>query len=93
LRETIQQEGLQVGESDADMMAAAHELIAQTPSALIFVQADDLSGETEPLNVPGTDRERANWRRRLGAPIETLPDRELAQHVVAAVKRGRKAHS
>jgi glycogen operon protein len=93
LRETIQQEGLQVGESDADVMAAAHELIAQTQSALVFVQADDLFGETEPLNVPGTDRERANWRRRLGAPIETLPDRELAQHVVAAVKRGRKAHS
>jgi glycogen operon protein len=71
------------------MMAAAHELIAQTPSALALVQADDLFGETEPLNVPGTDRERPNWRRRQKAPIEELPDRDLARRVAAAVKRGR----
>jgi glycogen operon protein len=89
LVQTMQQAGLQVGESDADVMAAAHELIAQTPSALVFVQADDLFGETEPLNVPGTDRERPNWRRRNAAPVEALPDRDLARHVTAAVKRGR----
>jgi glycogen operon protein len=89
LTETMQQAGLQVGDGDADMMAAAHELIAQTPSALALVQADDLFGETEPLNVPGTDRERPNWRRRQIAPIEELPDRDLARRVAAAVKRGR----
>ena len=31
----------------------------------MLVQADDLTEETEPLNVPGTDTERPNWRRRL----------------------------
>jgi len=93
LRETMQQADLQVGESDADMMAAAHELIAQTPSALVFVQADDLSAETEPLNVPGTDRERPNWRRRQSEPIETVLDGELACRVAGAVKRGRKKGS
>jgi glycogen operon protein len=89
LRETMQQADLQPGESDEEMMAAAHELLAQTPSALLLVQADDLLGETEPLNVPGTDCERPNWRRRQNGRIEDLPARDLTGRVIAAVKRGR----
>ncbi len=43
---------------------ALHAFIADSPCALVLLQADDLAGETEALNVPGTDRERPNWRRR-----------------------------
>jgi glycogen operon protein len=68
LREAIRLAGLAAGESDSDLMAAAHELLAQAPSALVLVQADDLGEETEPLNVPGTDRERPNWRQRRAEP-------------------------
>ena len=70
-------------------MAGAHEFMARTPSALALVQVDDLWAETEPLNVPGTDRERPNWRRRQRGMIEDLPAEGLAHQVVAAVKRGR----
>ena len=90
LREALQRADVAVGESDEELMAAAHEFIAQTPAALALVQADDLWAETEPLNVPGTDRERPNWRRRQRGAIEDLPDLELPHHVLAAVKRGRK---
>ena len=64
LRNALRPEGLQSGDSVVDLMADAHAFVARTPSALMTVQADDLWEETEPLNVPGTDRERANWRRR-----------------------------
>ncbi len=90
LRDALQLAHLQGGESDGELMAAAHEFLAQTPSVLMFVQADDVWEETEPLNVPGTDRERPNWRRRQRGPIEELPVRELTRRVVTAVKRGRK---
>jgi glycogen operon protein len=89
LRDAIRLAGLPAGENDDDLMTAAHELLAQTPSALVLVQADDLGEETEPLNVPGTDRERPNWRRRHGGTIADLPRREVTARVVAAVKRGR----
>jgi glycogen operon protein len=93
LREAMERAQLQPGESDVDLMTAAHELIARTPSLLAFVQADDLFEEQEPINVPGTDRERRNWRRRHNGPIEAMPARDVARRVVAAVKRGRDSRA
>ncbi|MBP0462369.1 glycogen debranching protein GlgX [Roseomonas sp. PWR1] len=48
--------------------AALHGRVAAAPAALLLVQAEDLAGETIGVNLPGTDRERPNWRRRL--PVE-----------------------
>ena len=46
-------------------MEALHAFIKKTPSALAMLQIDDLLGETTAVNLPGTDRERPNWRRKL----------------------------
>ena len=48
------------------IIAAIHRYIGASPAALALVQADDLAGETVALNLPGTDRERPNWRRKTG---------------------------
>jgi glycogen debranching enzyme GlgX/4-alpha-glucanotransferase len=90
LRDALRSEGLQSGDSVVDLMADAHAFAARTPSALMTVQADDLWEETEPLNVPGTDRERANWRRRQHGATEDLPARDVARRVMAEVERERK---
>jgi len=89
LRQALAQQDISAGDSDAELMTAAHELLAETRSALVLVQADDLLAETEPLNVPGTDREQPNWRRRLSLPVGELAGRPLAKQISAAVKRGR----
>ncbi len=65
-------DALQRVAGDGDLTAAAHHLIAQTPSDLAYVQAEDLGGERVAVNLPGTDRERPNWRHRIATPIETL---------------------
>ena len=57
------------GAHTPEITAAVHRFAAATPSALVLIQADDLAGETVALNLPGTDRERPNWRRKLG--VET----------------------
>jgi glycogen debranching enzyme GlgX len=75
--------------ADKDPAASAHALVARTPSQIMLVQADDLSGETEPLNVPGTDAERPNWRRRLSVNVEELMQAEEAKNIIAAVKAER----
>jgi glycogen operon protein len=58
------------------------------------VQADDLAGETLAVNLPGTDRERANWRRRLRGDVASLCTSETARLVLAAFRaagRGQKS--
>jgi 4-alpha-glucanotransferase len=47
------------------LVAALHAFVSQAPCAMLLVQAEDLAGETVAVNLPGTDRERPNWRRRL----------------------------
>ena len=65
--------------------AAVHAYAAQGPSMLALVQADDLSGEVERLNLPGTDRERPNWRRRLAVGVEDLLETDRARAVLAGL--------
>jgi 4-alpha-glucanotransferase len=71
-------------------LVAAHEFTAQATSALMLVQADDMAGEIEPLNIPGTDREQPNWRRRVGPPVEQLASSELARCVIKSVIKSRE---
>jgi glycogen operon protein len=59
--------------SDEDFIAAIHAYVAKTPSALAMIQVDDLLGEKIAVNLPGTDRERPNWRRKLAREIGALP--------------------
>ena len=69
-----------------DEMVAAHGFIAATPSKVMLVQVDDLVGESEPLNVPGTDRERPNWRRRLACPVDEIASQPLARAILERVR-------
>jgi glycogen operon protein len=71
---------------DDALAAAIHALVARTPSALMLVQAEDLAGETIAVNLPGTDRERPNWRRRLPVPVSGLAALPRAQAILATLR-------
>jgi glycogen operon protein len=75
--------------ADSDASVAAHAFVARTPSAVMLIQADDLAQETDPLNVPGTDTERPNWRRRLAPTIEELAANPFTSAVSSRVKEAR----
>ena len=57
---------------DAAITAAIHRYACASTSALVMIQADDLAGETVALNLPGTDRVRPNWRRKLNVDVKDL---------------------
>ena len=74
-----------------DTIAALHALLAASPSALMLIQVEDLAGETIGQNLPGTDRERANWRRRLPASLERLLNSSRATAILSAVEPLRRS--
>jgi glycogen operon protein len=93
LLEALDSQGLRppgaTGDSPMDdaLAAAIHAFVASAASAMLLVQTEDLAGETIAVNLPGTDRERPNWRRRLPAPPEALRTLPRAQAILAALRR------
>jgi glycogen operon protein len=57
---------------DAAVTSAIHRYVSAAASAVVLIQADDLAGEAVALNLPGTDRERPNWRRKVSVAVEAL---------------------
>jgi len=44
---------------------AVHLYLGASEAALVLVQLEDLIGMTDPVNVPGTHVDHANWQRKL----------------------------
>jgi 4-alpha-glucanotransferase len=57
---------------------AAVNFVARTRSPLCLLPVEDLLGQTEQPNLPGTVDEHPNWRRRMPAAADTLLQGEAA---------------
>jgi 4-alpha-glucanotransferase len=66
------------------------EHLAQSPTNIVLLNIDDLLGETLPQNVPSTQEERPNWRRRTKLSLEQLKKSGKTTALLDAVERGRK---
>jgi (1->4)-alpha-D-glucan 1-alpha-D-glucosylmutase len=55
-----------------DSILAVHALLARTPSRLFLFQFEDVLGESDQANLPGTTVEYPNWRRKLATNLEDL---------------------
>ncbi|HUZ91604.1 MAG TPA: 4-alpha-glucanotransferase, partial [Methylocella sp.] len=73
--------------------ASVHGYVAASNSVLALVQADDLAMETVAVNLPGTDKERPNWRRKLRVPVQKLFALPSAQAILDEVRRERPTPS
>ena len=56
--------------SAADAEGASENHLAAGPARMQIVNLEDLWGETDPQNRPGTYRERPNWRRKAAHTFE-----------------------
>jgi glycogen debranching enzyme GlgX/4-alpha-glucanotransferase len=71
-REGLRNPGDAPAHLDPSIVEAMHRLLSRTSSLISIGQIDDAVGEFSAVNLPGTDRERPNWRRKLGVPVEDL---------------------
>jgi glycogen debranching enzyme len=78
--------GMKPGPLTPELAAAIHGYLASSPTALVLTQTEDLAGETDPVNVPGTEQEYPNWRRRIDQPVESLFETDAARSVLEAIR-------
>lgn len=82
--------GAEDGPLTPALSARLHAAIARTPSAFALVQAEELAGERDPVNVPGTtEAEHPNWRRRLTVAVEDLFETPQAKAILPAMRAER----
>ena len=74
---------------DDAIAAAVHALVGGSGSLLASAQFDDLVGETVATNLPGTDRERPNWRLKLDPDVASAFAGRRARAIIAALAKGR----
>jgi 4-alpha-glucanotransferase len=75
LLEALRAEGLIPSEgtlhTDA-IIEAVHAYLSRAGSLVALAQLDDITKETDPVNLPGTVEQYPNWRRRLSVSLEDL---------------------
>jgi (1->4)-alpha-D-glucan 1-alpha-D-glucosylmutase len=72
----------------AALVRAIHMLLARTPCLLLGVALEDLTGQVEQVNQPGTtDDQHPNWRRKLAASVEQLALAPAVADVLVALRR------
>jgi (1->4)-alpha-D-glucan 1-alpha-D-glucosylmutase len=72
------------------LVAAIYAYLARTPSWLVGVQLEDVTGQLLQVNVPGTTEDRfPNWRRKISVAVEDLAADERFTAVAAALRAER----
>ncbi|WP_127143107.1 4-alpha-glucanotransferase [Pelagibacterium montanilacus] len=71
----------------------AHRFLGLTGAMLLSTQLDDMTGEIDPVNVPGTASEHPNWRRKYRLTLEELANDDQAWSLVEPLARGKPVHA
>jgi 4-alpha-glucanotransferase len=59
-------------ESTDAVVLGAYRYLARSPARIVMLQIEDALGEHTPVNIPGTNLEYPNWRRKLRDDLETI---------------------
>ena len=80
------------GETTHDADAALEALLtwlAASDAPIVLANLEDLFGETEPQNTPGTFDERINWRRRSRHSLEAIDAMDSVGHILRTMAEAR----
>jgi 4-alpha-glucanotransferase len=80
---------LATGEWDDELARAIHLYLARSTAALVVLQIEDLIGMNDPVNVPGTHDEHANWQRKVSVTLDDVFRNEHVVRLLDAVRQAR----
>ncbi|MDX1606704.1 MAG: 4-alpha-glucanotransferase, partial [Candidatus Competibacterales bacterium] len=69
-----------------DLALALQRYLARSAARLMMVQAEDVFGQIEQVNLPGTIDAHPNWRRKLTVSLEDWPQDPQWQALAAALR-------
>ncbi len=72
-----------------DLVRLVYAYLAATSSFATLVQLDDVTGEIDPANVPGSTSQYPNWRRKLSVTLEEIFKEPLVREVIQTLIAGR----
>lgn len=72
---------------------AIQAYLGMSNSNIAMLQIEDLIGMSDPVNVPGTDQEHANWQRKVTQATQEIFARPDVNDILDAVNRARRGES
>jgi 4-alpha-glucanotransferase len=83
----ISRDAAQTKELTPELHEALIGMLALTPSALLALNQEDMTGEPEQQNLPSTTTEHPNWQRKMRFSIEELRSDATARHLAGMLRR------
>ena len=77
-------------EYDSELGEAILVYLARSRARLMLVQIEDIAGEWEQANLPGTTDSHPNWRRRLDAQLDDLLAGKQMTRIAALITEARR---
>jgi 4-alpha-glucanotransferase len=74
-----------------ELARAIQLYLAKSAAALAVLQIEDLIGMSDPVNVPGTSAEHANWQRKITATIQDVFEDEPTAQFLEDVQFARSS--
>jgi 4-alpha-glucanotransferase len=78
-----------VEDDEVEVLGALLAALGESDAAAVLVALDDLVGQTDPQNVPGTGADRPNWVRMLPCTLSDLFDDPRSQSVLGRLQAAR----
>jgi len=72
-----------------ELLISIQRFLARSPACLMMVQLEDLLGQKQQINVPGTIDEYPNWRYKIPFDVEDWHAFADIEHIAAAINRER----
>jgi len=72
-----------------ELARGVHLYLARSAAALVVLQVEDLVGMADPVNVPGTNEEHANWQRKVTGSVDEIFGRDDVARLLRDVQHAR----
>lgn len=74
-----------VEEFSFELATAVYRFLARTPSRLLLVSLEDVFGEIDQANMPGTTSEHPNWKRKITVQLDQFAEDPRMIAIAAAI--------